>query len=92
MKEFVIDKETTERTVLVGLITPQQDETKVREYLDELAFLANTAGAVTVRRFTQKVDYPNPRTFVGKGKLEEIKLQLWTAAKMNMTLQISLKV
>ena len=73
MKEFVIDKETTERTVLVGLITPQQDETKVREYLDELVFLADTAGAVTVRRFTQKVDYPNPRTFVGKGKLEEIK-------------------
>jgi GTP-binding protein HflX len=73
VKEFVIDKETTERTVLVGLITPQQDETKVREYLDELAFLADTAGAVTVRRFTQKVDYPNPRTFVGKGKLEEIK-------------------
>ena len=73
MKEFVIDKETTERTVLVGLITPRQDENKVREYLDELAFLADTAGAVTVRRFTQKVDYPNPRTFVGKGKLEEIK-------------------
>ncbi|MDE5647352.1 MAG: GTPase HflX, partial [Muribaculaceae bacterium] len=73
MKEFIIDKETTERTVLVGLITPQQDENKVREYLDELAFLADTAGAVTVRRFTQKVDYPNPRTFVGKGKLEEIR-------------------
>lgn len=73
MKEFIIDKETTERTVLVGLVTPQQDEAKVGEYLDELAFLADTAGAVTVRRFTQKVDYPNPRTFVGKGKLEEIK-------------------
>ncbi|MBD5197824.1 MAG: GTPase HflX [Bacteroidales bacterium] len=73
MKEFVIDKETTERTVLVGLITPQQDEAKVKEYLDELAFLADTAGAVTVKHFTQKVDYPNPRTFVGKGKLEEIK-------------------
>lgn len=73
MKEFIIDKETTERTVLVGLITLQQDENKVREYLDELAFLADTAGAVTVRRFTQKVDYPNPRTFVGKGKLEEIR-------------------
>ena len=73
MKEFIIDKETTERTVLVGLITPQQDEAKVKEYLDELAFLADTAGAVTVKRFTQKVDYPNPRTFVGKGKLEEIR-------------------
>ncbi|MDE6321459.1 MAG: GTPase HflX [Muribaculaceae bacterium] len=62
-----------ERAVLVGLITPQQPETKAREYLDELAFLADTAGAVTVKSFTQKVDYPNPRTFVGKGKLEEIK-------------------
>lgn len=62
-----------ERAVLVGLITPQQPEAKAHEYLDELAFLADTAGAVTVKTFTQKVDYPNPRTFVGKGKLEEIK-------------------
>ncbi|MDE6487028.1 MAG: GTPase HflX [Muribaculaceae bacterium] len=73
MKEFVISKETTERAVLVGLITPRQSETKVQEYLDELAFLADTAGAHTVARFTQKLDYPNPRTFVGKGKLDEIK-------------------
>ena len=73
MKEFVISKETTERAVLVGLITPQQGEAKVQEYLDELAFLADTAGAHTVARFTQKLDYPNPRTFVGKGKLDEIK-------------------
>ena len=61
-----------ERAVLVGLINDTQDEARSREYLDELAFLADTAGAVTVRRFTQKLDYPNPRTFVGKGKLEEI--------------------
>ena len=73
MKEFVISKETTERAVLVGLITPQQGEARVQEYLDELAFLADTAGAHTIARCTQKLDYPNPRTFVGKGKLEEIK-------------------
>ncbi|MDE6267924.1 MAG: GTPase HflX [Muribaculaceae bacterium] len=73
MKDLIIEKETTERTVLVGLITQQQNETKVNEYLDELAFLADTAGAVTVARFVQKLDYPNPRTFVGKGKLDEIK-------------------
>ncbi|MBD5247692.1 MAG: GTPase HflX [Barnesiella sp.] len=73
MKDLIINKETTERTVLVGLITPRQNEAKVNEYLDELEFLADTAGAVTVHRFTQKMDQPNSRTFVGKGKLEEIK-------------------
>ena len=73
MKEFVISKETTERAVPVGLVTTQQGEARVQEYLDELAFLADTAGAHTMARFTQKMDYPNPRTFVGKGKLEEIK-------------------
>jgi len=73
MKENVISKDTSEKTVLVGLITPQQNEAKANEYLDELAFLADTAGAVTEKRFLQRVDYPNPRTFVGKGKLEEIK-------------------
>lgn len=73
MKDLIIYKEATERAVLVGLITPRQNEEKVNEYLDELEFLADTAGAVTVRRFTQKMDYPNSRTFVGKGKLEEIK-------------------
>lgn len=62
-----------ERAVLVGLITPRQNEERSNEYLDELAFLADTAGAETVARFTQKLDYPNPRTFVGKGKLDEIK-------------------
>lgn len=73
MKDFVISKETTERAVLVGLITQQQNETRAREYLDELAFLADTAGAVTVKTFLQRLDYPNSRTFVGKGKLDEIK-------------------
>ena len=74
MKDLVISKETTEKAVLVGLITPTQGEAKANEYLDELAFLADTAGAVTVHRFLQRLDYPNPRTFVGTGKLEEIKL------------------
>ncbi|MBR5897858.1 MAG: GTPase HflX [Muribaculaceae bacterium] len=73
MKDLIINKETTERAVLVGLITPQQGEAKAHEYLDELAFLADTAGAVTVQRFVQRLDHPNSRTFVGTGKLEEIK-------------------
>lgn len=73
MKENVISKETSEKTVLVGLITPRQNEAKANEYLDELEFLADTAGAVTEKKFLQRVEYPNPRTFVGKGKLDEIK-------------------
>ncbi|MDE6491460.1 MAG: GTPase HflX [Muribaculaceae bacterium] len=73
MKDLIINKEITERAVLVGLITPSQPESKALEYLDELAFLADTAGAVTVKRFLQKAERPNPRTFVGKGKLEEIR-------------------
>jgi len=62
-----------EKAVLVGLIHKDQTETQVQEYLDELAFLAETAGAVTVKRFTQKLMHPDSKTFVGKGKLEEIK-------------------
>ncbi len=62
-----------ENAVLVGLITPQQKEAKVREYIDELAFLADTAGAHVVKTFFQKMDYPNSRTFVGEGKLMEIR-------------------
>jgi GTP-binding protein HflX len=73
MKDLIISKETTERTVLVGLITQQQDEARANEYLSELAFLADTAGATTVKTFLQRLDYPNPRTFVGTGKLAEIK-------------------
>lgn len=73
MKDLVISKETSERAVLVALVTKDQPETKAMEYLAELAFLADTAGAETVRTFLQKLDYPNPRTFVGKGKLDEIK-------------------
>ncbi len=73
MKEMILSQEANERAVLVGLVTPQQNEARSREYLDELAFLVDTAGAETVATFTQRVDYPNPRTFVGKGKLEEIR-------------------
>lgn len=73
MKEFILTEQESEQTVLVGLVTPQQNEAKVKEYLDELAFLADTAGAVPVKNFIQKLDYPNPVTFVGKGKLEEIR-------------------
>lgn len=73
MKEFVISEAKAETAILVGLITPQQDEAKTKEYLDELEFLADTAGAVTVRRFTQRVGGPSQVTYVGKGKLEEIR-------------------
>jgi GTPase len=70
-KKNSIGKE--EKAVLVGLIHKNQTETQVQEYLDELAFLAETAGAITVKRFTQKLLHPDSKTFVGKGKLEEIK-------------------
>ena len=73
MKEFVISEAKAATSVLVGPITKTQDEEKTKEYNDELEFLADTAGAVTVKRFTQKVVSPNQTTYVGKGKLEEIK-------------------
>jgi GTPase len=68
---FYTDK-VEERAVLVGLITPEQDDVQVTEYLDELAFLAETSGAITEKRFVQKLNHPNPATFVGKGKLNDI--------------------
>ena len=73
IEDNIINKEENERTVLVGLITQKQSEAKVNEYLDELEFLAQTAGAEPEKRFIQKLDYPNPRTYVGTGKLEEIR-------------------
>ena len=73
MKEFIQSEAKTETAVLVALITKQQDEHKTAEYLDELAFLAETAGAVAVKRFTQRLDGPSSVTYVGKGKLEEIR-------------------
>lgn len=62
-----------ERAVLVGLITPEQSEEKAKEYLEELAFLAETAGAIPEKLFFQRLDYPNPKTYVGPGKLQEIR-------------------
>lgn len=73
MKEFVISEAQVETAVLVALITPTQDERKTNEYLDELAFLAETAGAEVLSRFTQRLDRMNSVTYVGKGKLQEIK-------------------
>ena len=73
MKEFVISEAKAETAVLVGLITSQQDEAKTKEYLDELEFLAETAGAKVVKRFTQRVGGPSAVTYVGSGKLLEIK-------------------
>ena len=73
MKEFVISEAKTETAVLVGLITKDQDEAKTKEYLDELEFLADTAGAVTVKRFTQRLNGPSSVTYVGQGKLDEIR-------------------
>jgi len=73
MKEFVISEAQAETAVLVALITQSQDERKTNEYLDELAFLAETAGADVVKKFTQRLDMANSVTYVGKGKLQEIK-------------------
>ena len=73
IEDNIIDQERNERTVLVGLVTKNRTEAKVKEYLDELDFLARTAGAEPERQFTQKLEYPNPRTYVGTGKLEEIR-------------------
>ena len=76
MKEFVISEAKVEIAVLVGLITQTQDERKTNEYLDELAFLAETAGAEVVKRFTQKLPTAHSVTYVGKGKIDEIRTLL----------------
>ncbi len=73
IEDNIINKEANERTVLVGLVSKTQNEVKCNEYLDELAFLARTAGAEPEKRFVQKLEYPNPRTYVGTGKLQEIR-------------------
>ncbi len=72
---FMLEKKTIayERAVLVGVITKEQDETKSKEYLDELEFLTYTAGGEVVKRFTQKMEIPNPKTFIGTGKMEEVE-------------------
>ncbi|MBL0335668.1 MAG: GTPase HflX [Chitinophagaceae bacterium] len=66
-----IEKE--EKAILVGMVQKDQTDQQVQEYLDELSFLAETAGAITAKRFTQKLQHPDSRTYVGKGKLEEIR-------------------
>ncbi|WP_339839069.1 GTPase HflX [uncultured Flavobacterium sp.] len=70
----MIEKEIInfEKTIIVGIVTQNQDEEKLKEYLDELEFLTFTAGGEVIKRFSQKMDKPNPKTFVGTGKLEEI--------------------
>lgn len=66
-------KVTSEEAVLIGVVTQHQDEEQANEYLDELEFLTLTAGGITVKRFTQKLESPHPKTFIGTGKLEEVK-------------------
>ena len=72
MKEFVISEAKAETAVLVGLITQQQDEAKTKEYLDELEFLADTAGAVTVKRFTQKVQGPSQGSPISRMEISNV--------------------
>ncbi len=66
------DKHEYERAILIGIVTQQQDEDKLEEYLDELEFLAYTAGASISKRFKQKLQHPNPKTFIGSGKIQEV--------------------
>jgi len=73
MKDFITNEIKNQKAVLVGLITPEQNEERVAEYLDELAFLAETAGLIPGKRFVQRLDLANAVTFVGKGKLQEIE-------------------
>ncbi|MDO5036350.1 MAG: GTPase HflX [Porphyromonas sp.] len=72
MRDFILTEADTDKAYLVGVVTPEQTETETNEYLDELAFLADTAHIEPVRAFTQRMDNPHPATFVGSGKLEEI--------------------
>ncbi len=70
----IITEKDKERVILIGVVSNDQTEEQITEYLDELAFLADTAGAIPVRKYIQHVNIPNPRTYIGSGKLEEIKL------------------
>ena len=74
MKEPLSTARITEKAVLVGLITKNQKQEEAEEYLDELAFLAETAGAIPVKKYFQRLDSPDKKTFVGKGKLQEITI------------------
>lgn len=73
MKDFIISEVKNQQAILVGIVTQFQSEEQVQEYLEELDFLAETAGIIPVKHFTQKLEHPNPTTFVGTGKLDEIK-------------------
>ena len=77
-------RKETEHAILVGVISRMQNEAQVKEYLDELEFLAETAGAKTIKRYMQKLDHPDKRTYVGKGKLEEIKEYIELHDEVNM--------
>jgi GTP-binding protein HflX len=70
--DMIETKKPVEKAILIGINYPKQDLREAEEYLDELAFLAETAGAEPIARFTQKLDVPNPRTFVGSGKIGDI--------------------
>src|SRR5690554_518478 len=101
-----IEKIDYEKSVLVGIVTQSQSEEKLKEYLDELEFLTQTAGGEVWKRFVQKMDKPNPKTFVGTGKLEEIELyvkendidtvifddELTPAQQNNISKQLRIKV
>lgn len=78
MAKPIITQKEQERAILVGIINQEQNENEVKEYLDELAFLTETAGAVPVKYFTQKIDSPNANTFIGKGKLQELEYYIKT--------------
>ena len=75
----------TEKAILVGIVNPGQDEKEVEDYLDELSFLTETAGGVPLKRFMQRLDVPNPKTFVGKGKIEEIASYV-TSSKIDIAI------
>lgn len=77
-------KKETEYAILVGVVSRMQNESQVKEYLDELEFLAETAGAQTIKRYMQKLDHPDKRTYVGKGKLQEIKEYIELHDEVNM--------
>lgn len=79
-------QEEEEKAILVGVVQNEQTETQVNEYLDELAFLAETAGAHTAKRYTQKLKHPDTRTFIGKGKLEEIKNYILLKGDISMVI------
>ena len=86
MIEKKIARQQEQTTVLVGIVTPGQNEQQLNEYLDELSFLAETAGVNAVKRFTQKLPHPDSKTFVGKGKLEEIKKYISFAGGIDLVI------